>query len=62
MLISLLGFIIGIILCFCLVPLARKIGLRMGIVDLPNYRKIHLEPTPCSGGLAIYFAFSLALG
>ncbi|MFH1898428.1 MAG: MraY family glycosyltransferase [Candidatus Desantisbacteria bacterium] len=62
MLISLLGFIIGIILCFCLVPLARKIGFRMGIVDLPNYRKIHLEPTPCSGGLAIYFAFFLSLG
>jgi len=62
MLISLLGFIIGFILCFCLVPFARKIGFRMGIVDLPNYRKIHFKPTPCSGGLAIYFAFFLSLG
>ncbi|MBI4753002.1 undecaprenyl/decaprenyl-phosphate alpha-N-acetylglucosaminyl 1-phosphate transferase [Candidatus Desantisbacteria bacterium] len=62
MLISLLGFIIGLILCFCLVPLARRIGFRMNIVDLPNYRKIHTDPTPCSGGLAIYFAFFLSLG
>lgn len=62
MLFSLFGFIIGLILCFCLVPPARDIGFRLSIVDLPNYRKVHKDPTPCSGGLAIYFAFFLSMG
>ncbi len=61
MLISLPGFILGLILCFCFVPLARYIGTRLNIMDMPNYRKVHIGPTLCSGGIAIYLAFFLSL-
>jgi UDP-GlcNAc:undecaprenyl-phosphate GlcNAc-1-phosphate transferase len=54
---SLICFGIGLVLCICFVPLARILGFKLGIIDLPNYRKIHNEPTPCSGGVAIYSAF-----
>lgn len=32
----------------------RRIALRIGAVDVPNDRKIHLEPTATLGGLALY--------
>ena len=37
-----------------LTPVARRLALRVGLVDLPNPRKIHARPTPLLGGLAIY--------
>jgi len=59
---SLIGFIIAFTSCFLLVPIIRKLGFRLKIVDLPNYRKIHKEPTPCTGGIAIYVAFFGTIG
>ncbi|MDX2177890.1 MAG: MraY family glycosyltransferase [Candidatus Sumerlaeia bacterium] len=41
-----------------LLPAARVLGRRLGLVDHPTLeRKIHREPTPRSGGLAIFAAF-----
>jgi UDP-GlcNAc:undecaprenyl-phosphate/decaprenyl-phosphate GlcNAc-1-phosphate transferase len=37
-----------------LVPLVRNVAIRMGFVDLPTKRKIHAEPVPLSGGVAIF--------
>jgi UDP-GlcNAc:undecaprenyl-phosphate GlcNAc-1-phosphate transferase len=42
-------------------PAARKLGWRLGIIDQPGARKVHLKPIPRLGGLAIYAAFILAL-
>ncbi len=42
-------------------PLARRLALATGIVDLPGHRKVHHEPTPLLGGAAIYGAFVVAL-
>ena len=42
-------------------PLARRLALATGIVDLPSHRKVHHEPTPLLGGAAIYGAFVVAL-
>ncbi|NLI76986.1 MAG: undecaprenyl/decaprenyl-phosphate alpha-N-acetylglucosaminyl 1-phosphate transferase [Candidatus Riflebacteria bacterium] len=39
-----------------LVPLVRKIALRLGLVDRPDTRKIHARPIPRIGGLAMYVA------
>jgi UDP-GlcNAc:undecaprenyl-phosphate GlcNAc-1-phosphate transferase len=36
------------------VPVLRAIAIRMGFVDQPTRRKIHTEPIPLSGGLAIF--------
>jgi len=45
------------LLSFLLVRPARAIARRHGILDLPDGRKLHGEPTPLLGGLAIYLAF-----
>jgi UDP-GlcNAc:undecaprenyl-phosphate GlcNAc-1-phosphate transferase len=42
-------------------PMVRRIALRLGIIDRPNARKIHLDPVPLLGGVAIYGAFIAAV-
>jgi UDP-GlcNAc:undecaprenyl-phosphate GlcNAc-1-phosphate transferase len=42
-------------------PLVRRLALRLGVLDQPNARKIHVNPIPLLGGLAIYAAFIAAL-
>ncbi len=39
----------------------EKFAIKVGAVDIPNKRKIHIEPIPRFGGLAIYLSFSLSL-
>lgn len=42
-------------------PVVRRMALRLGVVDQPNARKVHLKPIPLLGGVAIYLGFVLAL-
>lgn len=42
-------------------PFVRRLALRLGVVDAPNARKIHLQPVPLLGGVAIYLGFLVAL-
>ncbi len=50
-------------LCLALVPAARVLARRWGLVDQPDgHRKIHKHPTPVSGGLAILAAVVATLG
>ncbi|EJY57247.1 glycosyl transferase, family 4, conserved region [Alicyclobacillus hesperidum URH17-3-68] len=44
------------------IPFIRTFALRTGFVDRPNQRKIHREPIPLLGGLAIYISFVVAAG
>src|SRR5690554_3887410 len=37
-----------------LTPLARRFALKMGLVDVPNPRRINKVPMPTGGGLAIF--------
>jgi len=39
----------------------RALALRVGMVDLPGPRKVHLRPIPLLGGLAMYGAVALAV-
>jgi Fuc2NAc and GlcNAc transferase len=41
--------------------LVRRYALRHSLIDIPNARSSHFEPTPRGGGLAIVFAWFLAL-
>ncbi len=45
-------------------PVARRLALHLGIVDMPAARKVHTDPVPYLGGLAIILAFvgSMVLG
>ena len=42
-------------------PVVRRLALRLGVIDQPSARKVHLKPVPLLGGLAIYAAFVAAL-
>ena len=42
-------------------PIARRAALRLGIIDKPSVRKIHVNPIPLLGGVAIYAACIAAL-
>ena len=49
------------LLSLFLTPLAKWLAIRYGILDKPNYRKIHEKPIPLTGGLALFAAFAVAL-
>jgi UDP-GlcNAc:undecaprenyl-phosphate GlcNAc-1-phosphate transferase len=41
---------------WALTALLIRLAPRLGLVDLPSPRKVHVNPTPRGGGLAIFFA------
>src|SRR5213082_2582936 len=49
-----LAFFIALFASLVLVVPVRALALRVGMVDLPGPRKVHLQPIPLLGGLAIY--------
>lgn len=58
---GLITFIIAAAASFALAVPVRAVALRIGMVDRPAPRKIHIEPTPLLGGLAMYVATLFAL-
>src|SRR5258708_9926110 len=58
---GLLAFCIADASSLLLVIPVRALALRIGMVDLPGPRKVHLTPIPLLGGLAIYTGFLLAV-
>ncbi len=44
-----------------LTPPVRALARRLGIVDQPDARRIHLHPTPRAGGVAVFIAFHVTL-
>jgi len=48
-------------LSFSLTPLAAGLARRLGILDLPDARKLHAQATPLLGGAAIFVGFVSAL-
>ncbi len=60
----LLIFAASLLLSFLLTPVARRWAERLGAVDMPHDRKVHENPTPTLGGLAILLAvvFSVLAG
>ncbi|MFH0911676.1 MAG: MraY family glycosyltransferase [Planctomycetota bacterium] len=55
-------FMGGVIVTAALMPLARWVALKIGLVDRPGARKVHARIIPYGGGVAMYFAFLLVLG
>jgi UDP-GlcNAc:undecaprenyl-phosphate GlcNAc-1-phosphate transferase len=37
-------------------PIVRRAAMRLGVVDVPDDRKVHHEPTPLLGGVALFIA------
>jgi UDP-N-acetylmuramyl pentapeptide phosphotransferase/UDP-N-acetylglucosamine-1-phosphate transferase len=55
--IVLMAFVVSVVAT----PIARGIGRRLGILDLPNERSSHSIPTPRNGGYAILLGMAVAL-
>jgi UDP-GlcNAc:undecaprenyl-phosphate/decaprenyl-phosphate GlcNAc-1-phosphate transferase len=48
----------ALVLSAVLVPLARRLALRLGVMDDPGPRKVHRAPTARMGGMAVFVAFT----
>src|SRR5712692_1993361 len=58
---GLLAFFIALFASMVLTVPVRALALRVGMVDLPGPRKVHLQPIPLLGGVAMYGAVILAI-
>lgn len=58
---GLLTFTIALVTSLVITVPVRQFAIRVGMVDYPGPRKIHLQPIPLLGGIAIYFAVILAV-
>lgn len=58
---GLLAFLIALSASLVLTVPVRALAIRVGMVDLPGPRKVHLRPIPLLGGLAIYGGVLLAI-
>jgi UDP-GlcNAc:undecaprenyl-phosphate GlcNAc-1-phosphate transferase len=51
---------VGFAAAYGFTPITKQLAVHWNIVDQPNQRKVHKQPTPLLGGLAIYAAFFVA--
>ena len=58
---GLLAFVIALGASLMLTVPVRALALRVGMVDLPGPRKVHVRPIPLLGGVAIYGGVVLAI-
>ena len=58
---ALLTFLTASLLTALIVPLVRRVGLRLGVVDTPDHRKQHSMPMVRLGGVGIVAGFTIAL-
>ena len=54
-------FLVAFLLALFVTPLAKKFGVMIGAVDMPDERKVHTKGIPRSGGSALFFCFFLAM-
>jgi UDP-GlcNAc:undecaprenyl-phosphate GlcNAc-1-phosphate transferase len=52
--------IVPLLLSLLLTPLARWLGRKWGIMDIPAQRRVHTIPTPRTGGWAIFISFTIS--
>lgn len=50
------GFLTSAGLACAVTPLVRWMAPALGLIDLPGHRKVHVQPTPRGGGIAIFVA------
>ena len=54
-------FITSTIIALFMTPIAKKIAIRFGAVDIPkDERRVHNKPMPLMGGLAIYIGILIS--
>lgn len=53
--------IAALIFAILLIPVVKKVAVKIGLIDKPNARKVHLEPVPLAGGVSIAITTGLSL-
>ncbi len=53
--------LVALAVSFVLSPVAKRLGPRLGAMDMPNPLSIHSTPTPRTGSLAIFAGFLIAV-
>jgi UDP-GlcNAc:undecaprenyl-phosphate GlcNAc-1-phosphate transferase len=53
--------VFSFIASYFITPFCRLAAQKLNILDRPDWRKIHLKPTPLLGGVGVYLAFLLSL-
>ena len=48
-------FILSLFLTIALIPVLKRMAFRMKIVDMPDDRKVHVNPMPKTGGISMAF-------
>lgn len=56
------GFLISMTVSALGVPVIRGLAPMLGLIDQPGDRKVHVQPTPRSGGIAVWVALILTSG
>lgn len=57
-----LAFGVALVGTLVLTPVARRLALKLGALDIPEDRKVHEKDTPLLGGVAIYASMMIAIG
>lgn len=55
-------FLLTLLLSLILTPFTKQLATAMGAVDIPNNRKVHSQPIPRLGGVAILGTLAITLG
>ena len=56
-----LVFVVAAGVSFVATPLVRRVAVRINAVAIPDDRKVHREPMPYGGGVAMYLGFIAAM-
>lgn len=56
-----LMFLLAYLFTYLLVPVVIKMAPRIGMIDIPDARRVHRVPTPRGGGMAVWAGFHLAM-
>ncbi len=54
-------FAVAITVTYLVTPLVERVASRLGAVDRPDQRKVHEQPVPSLGGVAMFAGFAAAL-
>lgn len=55
------SFIAAFLSCLCIIPLVRKLSIRIGKIYEPRKDRWHHSPTPTLGGIGIFVSFILGI-
>jgi UDP-GlcNAc:undecaprenyl-phosphate GlcNAc-1-phosphate transferase len=54
-------FLLALATTYLLTPWVRRLAIRVGVLDMPDARRVHTEPIPRWGGLAIYIGVAVGM-